>query len=248
MDIIFYVKRFIISYAVDNFYSILKYFSMAGTSCKVYTSVFFHDFSHMRAEFENGSMDFSNSYEIRYDLFGCRDTANLGKILEYLNKNLVDYIFTFRSRQPDQITTIYNYAMNYSPPTVDVDIGSFNFRRDLFNDTNLMVSFHGLNDDNVHLILNNMSALSPDIYKIALLYNDTGKFLEDIDYLYHYKKEHTIKLAYIPMGNNNSLFRLFSAIAVSDYAYASYKHATAPGQIEASEFISLLNRFREKYE
>ncbi|WMT51406.1 MAG: type I 3-dehydroquinate dehydratase [Ferroplasma sp.] len=221
---------------------------MPGNSCKVYTSVFFVDFRHMKMEFENGSMDFSKSYEIRYDLFEHRDTVNLGQVLEYLNKNLVDYIFTFRSSQPDQITTIYTYAMNYTPPIVDVDIGSFNFRRSFFNNTNLMVSFHGLNNDNVHLVLKDMSAISPDIYKIALLYNDTGKFLDDLDYLYHYKNDHQIKLAYIPMGNNNSLFRLVSAITVSDYAYASYKHETAPGQIEASEFISLLGRFREKYE
>jgi 3-dehydroquinate dehydratase-1 len=137
--------------------------------------------------------------------------------------------------------------MNYSPPVVDVDIGSFKFRRNFFNGTKLMVSFHGLNNDDVNVIVKNMYDISPDIYKIALLYSDTGKFLADLDYLYHYKKENLIKLAYIPMGDNNSFFRLVSAITVSDYAYASYKYSTAAGQIETSEFIDLLDRFRGKY-
>jgi 3-dehydroquinate dehydratase type I len=221
---------------------------MPGITCKVYTSIFFDDFKQMEFEFENGLKDYSDHYEIRYDLFKCHTTANLRKILEYLNTNSIDYIFTFRSGKIQEINKIYSTAMNYSPPIVDVDIKSFQFRRDFFSKTNLMVSYHGANKDNVRFLLRDISQFTPDIYKIAIAYTDKEKFLDDLAYLYHYKTENNVKLAYIPMGENNGFLRLVSAGIVSDYAYASYKGKTAPGQIETTEFISLINRFKEKYE
>ncbi len=233
---------------MDNFYIILKYFIMYGRVCKIYTSIFFDDFKHMKTEFENGLKDYSRHYEIRYDLFRSHNTANLGEILEYLNKNSIDYIFTFRSSEIKEINKVYTAAMGNLPPIVDIDIKSYQIRRDFFKGTNLMLSYHGTNNDDIHYILEDISKFKPDIYKIALTYTDKGKFLDDLDYLYHYRIEKNVKLAFVPMGDNNGFLRLVSVGMVSDYAYASYKDKTAPGQIETQEFNSLMNRFKEKYE
>jgi 3-dehydroquinate dehydratase-1 len=221
---------------------------MPGNSCKVYTSVFFDDFAHLRREFEKGLTDYSEHYEIRYDLFKYKSIENLRLILTYLNSNNIDYIFTYRSANTEELMKIYSTAINFSPPIVDVDINSFKFKRDFFADTKLMVSFHGSNDDKISIKLAAMSPLEPDIYKIALLYTDNGKFLDDLDYLYHYRLENSIKLAFIPMGENNSFLRVISAHMVSDYAYGTYRDSTAPGQIETVEFNKLLSRFKGKYE
>ncbi len=233
---------------MDNFYTILKYFNMPEISCLVYTSVFFDDFINLKMEFERGLKDYSQHYEIRYDLFKYRSTVDLKQILKYLNNNNIDYIFTFRSANLHESLKIYNTALDYTPPIIDVDIGSFHFNRSIFKESNLMLSFHGLNNDDVRLRIEKLSNFTPDIYKIALLYTDTGKFLKDLAYLYNYKLEKSAKLAYVPMGNNNSFMRIISALTVSDYAYASYKATSAPGQIETYKFMSLLNSIRGKYE
>ena len=107
-----------------------------------------------------------------------------------------------------------------------------------------MISFHGDNNDDVPALLEDMSKFNPDIYKIALAYTDIEKFLKDLNYLYAYRKKNGIKLAYIPMGSENSFLRVISAYLVSDYSYASYTQPTAPGQISQEQFQAVLEMFR----
>ena len=226
----------------------VAYLTMPASSCIVYTSVFFQDFAHMKSEFENNLKSYSNHYEIRYDLFRDRSMKNLKNTLQYLNSHEIDYIFTFRSSDKNNIELMYSTAMEYAPPVIDVDMGSFVFENDFFKGSRLMISFHGKNDDDVPTILNHMSRLKPDIYKVALSYTDTGKFLSDLHFVYLYKKQNNIKIAYIPMGTGNSFLRVVSAYIVSDYSYASYGQPTAPGQISSDQFNSVLGMFKEKYE
>ena len=220
------------------------YSIMPGNSCIIYTSIFFHDSSQMKLEFEKKKDNFKGHYEIRYDLFNDKSLENLEDLLIYLNSHKVDYIFTFRSSDKNEIEKVYGTALKFSPPIIDIDIKSFIFNRNIFNNSKLMISFHGDNNDDVPALLKYMSKFNPDIYKIALAYTDIEKFLKDLNYLYAYRKKNGIKLAYIPMGSENSFLRVISAYLVSDYSYASYTQPTAPGQISQEQFQAVLEMFR----
>jgi 3-dehydroquinate dehydratase type I len=226
----------------------IAYSTMSGESCIIYTSVFFDNFNTMKTEFENNLKDYPNHYEIRFDLFKDRSPESLRNALQYLNSHGIDYIFTFRSDNKEEIRNIYGIASEYRPPIVDVDVNSFVFDNNFFKNSKLMISYHGLNGDSISTKLRDISKLAPDIYKIALTYTDTAKFLSDLHFVYLYKKENMIKIAYIPMGTNNSFLRVISAYIVSDYSYASYKGPTASGQITLKQFNTIFQEFREKYE
>ncbi|WP_337860286.1 type I 3-dehydroquinate dehydratase [Ferroplasma sp.] len=221
---------------------------MKSSSCIIYTSIFFDDFRQMRLEFERNLKNYSNHYEIRFDLFKNRSLEELEKILEYLNSINIDYIFTFRSKEKNEIEKVYTRAMQYNPPILDIDMDSFIFKNQTFKKSKLMISYHGENDDDIQIKLKNMWELEPYIYKIALIYTNYDKFISDLQYVRLFKKEQKIKIAYIPMGTFNSFLRVISAYFVSDYSYASYTKTTAPGQISLEQFNTIFNMFTEKYE
>jgi len=224
------------------------YSIMPDNPCIIYTSIYFQDFAHLKSEFEKKLNNIPGHYEIRYDLFTDRNIKNLEDILFYLNSHDIDYIFTFRSSNKDEIENVYKTAAKYNPPIIDIDINSFIFKRNIFNRSKLMISYHGINDDNVPALLSNISELKPDIYKIALTYTDTEKFLNDLHYVYTYRNNNGIKIAFIPMGMENSFLRIVSAYFVSDYSYASYTNSTAPGQISREQFKTVMSMFKEKCE
>ncbi len=217
---------------------------MPGNSCIIYTSIFFRDLEQMKLEFERNQDNFKGHYEIRYDLFTDRSLENLEGMMLYLNSHKIDYIFTFRSTDKKELGEVYGTALRFTPPIIDIDINSFIFEKNIFNKSKLMISFHGTDKDDVSMLLKSMSRLNPDIYKIALTYTDPGKFLKDIQYIYTFRKEHGIKIAYIPMGKENSFLRIVSAYIVSDYSYASYVQSTAPGQISQGQFKAIMEMFR----
>jgi 3-dehydroquinate dehydratase-1 len=221
---------------------------MPDNSCIIYTSIYFPDFAHLKSEFEKELNNIPGQYEIRYDLFDNKTIKNLEDTLFYLNSHNVDYIFTFRSNNKDEIENVYKTAVKYSPPIIDIDVNSFIFKRNIFNKSKLMISYHGINNDNVPALLNRISELKPDIYKIALTYTDREKFIEDLHYIYTYRKNNGIKIAFIPMGIENSFLRIVSAYLVSDYSYASYSNSTAPGQISQEQFKTVMAMFKERCE
>ncbi|WP_061950567.1 type I 3-dehydroquinate dehydratase [Acidiplasma cupricumulans] len=77
---------------------------------------------------------------------------------------------------------------------------------------------------------------NPDIYKIALNYNDYEKFLRDLLIIMDFKKRTNKEMAFIPMGDKNSFLRVFSLITVSDIGYAKFKESTAPGQLTLDNY------------
>ncbi len=216
-------------------------------TAKVYTSIYFENSDELINEFSSNTLNKSEHYELRFDLFNDKSISCLEKSLEFMKNANIDYIFTYRSVDIDNIKKIYNYAMKYNPPVIDIDIGSYIFARQQFKNSKLMISYHGINNDNVSEKIDIISKFSPDIYKIALLYTDTGKFLDDLRLIYDFKRKTGAKLAFIPMGDNNSILRVFSAFLVSDVAYASYNKCTAPGQLSLSSYKQIFEIFKRKY-
>ncbi len=208
----------------------------------IYTSVFFNDYDDFKVNFEK-NLQKSDNYEIRFDLFGKKDSHTLNNVLDYLLKNDINYIFTYRSQNNEELLDVYDKAINISP-IIDVDINSYNFKRELFNRSKLMLSFHGNNDDNVGKIVNTMLSVKPDIYKIALNYSDLNKFLDDMQYLMKFKSETGNKIAFIPMGEENSFLRVVSGFFLSDIMYASYRFNTAPGQLSLEDYMDIYRIFK----
>ena len=118
------------------------YSIMPENSCIIYTSMFFPDSRQMKLEFDKNKDNFKGHYEIRYDLFNDKSLKNLEDMLMYLNSHKVDYIFTFRSADKNEIEKVYGTALKFSPPVIDIDIKSFTFNRNMFNNSKLMISFH----------------------------------------------------------------------------------------------------------
>ncbi|MEM0139377.1 MAG: type I 3-dehydroquinate dehydratase [Ferroplasma sp.] len=218
------------------------------SSAKIYTSIFFQSFEEMKMEFDSGKLDVSESFELRFDLFKQHNIESLKAILGFFRKSEINYIFTYRSQNQNELESIYSSAMEFDPPIVDIDINSYKFNRDLFQNSKLMLSYHGINSDSVANKISKMATFSPDIYKIALMYSNNKKFLDDLRYLYAFKDKHKIKLAFIPMGNENTFLRLVSAFLLSDIGYASYKDNTAPGQLSISAYYKILDILKGKYE
>ncbi len=208
----------------------------------IYTSVFFNDYYDLKYNFEK-HLQKDNNYEIRFDLFGKKDFQTLNNVLDYLLKNGINHIFTYRSHNVEELLDIYKKAINISP-IIDIDINSYAFTRDMFNRSKLMLSFHGENDDNIEEIVKTMVEIKPDIYKIALNYSDLSKFFDDMQYLIKFKNEMGKKIAFIPMGEKNSFLRIISGFFLSDIMYASYKNKTAPGQLSLEEYMNIYKIFK----
>ena len=200
----------------------------------IYISIYFKSFNELKNAFDSGILKKNNNYEIRFDLFELND-KNPENIISYMNENKINYIFTYRGSKIADIIKVYSYAFNRAP-IIDIDISNFYFKRDDFQKSRLMLSYHGNNNDDVKNILKNMEMHNPDIYKIALNYNDYEKFLRDLLIIMDFKKRTNKEMAFIPMGDKNSFLRVFSLITVSDIGYAKFKESTAPGQLTLDNY------------
>ncbi len=209
----------------------------------IFISIYFRNFNEMKNAFDKNILSFQNKYEIRYDLFSDKSGENLIKILNFLNENNVLYIFTFRSDDNNELMNIYSIAVKNSAPVIDIDINSFNYDRSIFKNSRLMISYHGNNDDNVIKILNRITEIKPDIYKVALTYTSNEKFISDLNEVYKFKSIHKINMAFVPMGENNSFLRVVSGGLVSDILYARYIKNTAPGQLSMEDYNSIFKIF-----
>ncbi len=209
----------------------------------IFISIYFKEFNEMKNAFDKNSLSFKSKYEIRYDLFEDKSKENLIKILNFLNENNVLYIFTFRSDNNIELNNVYDTAIKNNAPIIDIDINSFNYNRDTFKNSRLMLSYHGNNNDDVIKILNRFIAINPDIYKIALTYTDNEKFIDDLDKISRFKSRYKIKIAFIPMGKNNSFLRIVSGGLVSDIVYAKYIENTAPGQLSVDDYNNMFKTF-----
>ncbi|KJE49490.1 MULTISPECIES: type I 3-dehydroquinate dehydratase [Acidiplasma] len=200
----------------------------------IYISIYFKSFNELKNAFDSGILKKNNNYEIRFDLFELND-KNPENIISYMNENKINYIFTYRGSKIADIIKVYSYAFNRAP-IIDIDISNFYFKRDDFQKSRLMLSYHGNNNDDVKNILKKMEMHNPDIYKIALNYNDYEKFLRDLLIIMDFKKRTNKEMAFIPMGDKNSFLRVFSLITVSDIGYAKFKESTAPGQLTLDNY------------
>ena len=209
----------------------------------IFISIYFSNFNEMKNAFDKNILSFQNKYEIRYDLFNDKSGEDLIKILNFLNKNNVLYIFTFRSANNNELTNVYNVAIKNNAPIIDIDIDSFNYNRNIFKNSKLMISYHGNNDENIIKILNRITGINPDICKIALTYTSDEKFINDLNEVYKFKSIHRINIAFIPMGNSNSFLRIVSGGLVSDILYAKYVKNTAPGQLSTEDYNNIFKIF-----
>ncbi|MEM0132272.1 type I 3-dehydroquinate dehydratase [Acidiplasma sp.] len=200
----------------------------------IYISIYFKSFNELKNAFDSGILKKNNNYEIRFDLFELND-KNPENIISYMNENKINYIFTYRGSKIADIIKVYSYAFNRAP-IIDIDISNFYFKRDDFQKSRLMLSYHGNNNDDVKNILKKMEIYNPDIYKIALNYNDYEKFLRDLLIIMDFKKRTNKEMAFIPMGDKNSFLRIFSLMTVSDIGYAKFKESTAPGQLTLDNY------------
>lgn len=67
-----------------------------------------------------------------------------------MNENKINYIFTYRGSKIADIIKVYSYAFNRAP-IIDIDISNFYFKRDDFQKSRLMLSYHGNNNDDVKI-------------------------------------------------------------------------------------------------
>jgi 3-dehydroquinate dehydratase type I len=107
----------------------------------------------------------------------------------------------------------------------------------------VILSTHDFEGGRVSHMLRAMLKLGGDIFKLASSYKNAHAFLLDMSDLYTLKEELKVPIVLVPMGEKNSVLRLFSGYFLSDIVYASSGRNTAEGQLTRQEY----EKFLEKY-
>lgn len=216
---------------------------MDGSETAIATSIFDHDAEAMVKGFKSGRRKPEHLYEIRFDLFRKRDENELSVILDFLNSIEVDYIFTFRSPDGDDLRKFYGMAADYEVPAVDVEVSVFDeLARDATFRT-LVLSHHSYSGEKVVDSCREILRQSPDIIKLASSYSRYEDFQDDFIELQRIKRETAKCMSFIPMGAGNSFLRVLSAYVISDLVYAREDSQTAEGQLTRMDYESSFKIF-----
>ena len=176
--------------------------------------------------------------EIRYDLFQERSIRDVDNLLAYLSEESIDYVFTYRGSE--NYLEYYHEAFMYGAPCVDIDsriAGSIRVPDNIVR----MVSYHGNEGaTGIEKICNSLALLDPDIFKIAVKYDNEINFYRDLISLISFFSKSERPLCFSPMGSYGFM-RIIAAFSVSDIVYASYgDNRTAEGQLSVKDCKTIL--------
>lgn len=216
--------------------------TLDGTRTIIAVSLFDDDFSAFYTHFKHADTT-DRLYEIRYDLFRKRSGAELQKLIDFLNESGINYIFTFRSEDPDLVAEYYGIASDSGVPCADVDVSVSDTVWALGKYRSLILSYHSFSGESVVEPYEKILQYSPNIIKVASSYTGLEQFQNDLTKLQGLKNRDHKCLSFIPMGRSNSFLRVLSAYIVSDIVYARSADETAEGQLSEEEYRSFFSLF-----
>ncbi|QRF75936.1 3-dehydroquinate dehydratase [Thermoplasmatales archaeon] len=216
---------------------------IGGRKTTIVTSIFSADSMSLLSRFNDGYYGKGLVYEIRYDLFHAKGKAELEKLISALNGMSLDFVFTYRFIDSREGKEMYDTAISLGAPAIDIDVSCINWIDLSRYRGTVIISTHDFNGGRVSHMLNGMMKFGGDIYKLASTYTDPHGFLLDLSDLYSFKKENRVPLSLVPMGMENSAFRLFSGYLLSDIVYASGESLSADGQLTRKEYEDFYKKF-----
>lgn len=214
-----------------------------GERPEIAVSIFDSDADSLISSFTSGNRRKDALYEIRYDLFHTKSTNELGIILAFLEGMQADYIFTFRSDNPDELSEYYGVASDLGTKCADIETGVYDSIRKSVNFNTLMLSHHSYTGESVLDTYNAILKEKPQIIKLASEYTSYASFQEDFISLQERKKKDGFCLSFIPMGERNSFLRIMSAYVLSDIVYAREAEGTAGGQFTEEQYRKFFSTF-----
>ncbi|AKA47878.1 hypothetical protein IX51_00895 [uncultured archaeon] len=214
-----------------------------GSRTEIAASIFDDDSASLMRSFESGRRDFSTLYEVRYDLFSSRSGKELQNVLDYLNHYGADYIFTFRSEDPELLSQYYGIAADSGVPAADIEIAVYEAIRNDAGFNTLMLSHHSYSGESVVPAYEAIMKQAPDIVKLASRYDEYSSFQDDFLKLQELKQDSGKCMSYIPMGRPNSFLRIMSAYVLSDLVYAKESGETGEGQLTGEEYAGFFKLF-----
>ncbi|MGC8608697.1 MAG: type I 3-dehydroquinate dehydratase [Thermoplasmata archaeon] len=219
-------------------------FTIGNSLSTVVTSIYDDDTHNLIEKLQRKNLSDRNLYEMRYDLFGNASLDNLYPFISALDEMDIDYIFTYRSNNPEKF---YEDAITKMVPAVDIELGYIKKMPIRPVDTKIIVSYHGKDNKNIIEKIEEMASLDFDIVKAAAYYTDIESFLNDLVSVIDFKKSSGIPISFVPMGENSGFLRIISSYFVSDLVYAKYEKDTAPGQPEMSDYLDAFRLFSKLY-
>lgn len=216
---------------------------LTGDSVSIVTSLYCRNADKFISSFESGKRNVSELYELRYDLFEERSRVELGRILQYLNSRGVDYIFTHRTEDEDELLDFYGTAQDNDAPASDIEISMFESLGGKTKFSTLILSHHSYKGDSVIPFYEDIQRLKPDIIKLASSYHSYEEFQRDMAALRKFKERDGACLSFIPMGKENSFMRIISAYVISDMVYAKERGETGEGQLTKEEYEAVFRFF-----
>lgn len=217
--------------------------SVGSPKSTVVVSVFDNSGDELINKLETGMLSPRNLYEIRYDLFEKKSPEDLVFLLKDLDQVDVDYIFTYRTSNPEEFQKMYSIAIDKLAPAVDMDINMYKGFQKKPVDGKMMLSFHTSNHLEIPKALSDMKKFDPDLYKIASDYRNDLDFFTDLVSLHRFKQAQRKPFSFIPMGKNNSFLRVVSAYSISDIVYARSETETAEGQMAYDDYVKIFKYF-----
>lgn len=214
-----------------------------GSETQIATSIFDHDAETLENAFRSGRRKPDLLYEIRFDLFNKKDGGELSAILDFLNSSDVDYIFTFRSTNGDDLRNFYSIAADNHVPAADIEISQFGKLPSDVKFNTLILSHHSYTGEKVQDSCKEIISQNPGVVKLASSYGKFEDFQEDFIELQKVKRETGKCMSFIPMGAGNSFLRVLSAYVLSDLVYAKEDTQTAEGQLTRTDYESFFKVF-----
>lgn len=217
--------------------------NMDGRETVIATSIFDHDSEALMEAFKSGRRKKEQLYELRYDLFRKKDEKELSSIVDFLNSMEVDYIFTYRSTDVEDLVRFYGLASDMGTPAADIEVSVLGDLNADLKFRTLVLSHHSYSGEKIQQSCREILSLSPDIVKLASSYSRYEDFQDDFIVLQKIKKETGKCMSFIPMGSGNSFLRIVSAYVISDLAYAKEDSQTAEGQLTRSDYETFFRLF-----
>ena len=206
-------------------------------------SVFDEDGDSLMKRFSSGYRKEGLLYELRYDLFTIKSPEAVKKTVAQLIEMGIDFVFTYRSGDPEEAREYYGAALEAGCVAVDLDYRLLEAGMKIPHGVTIIASAHIFDQEPIGQVLEKLQSTKADLVKIAVRYEKSDAFVVDLRNIIEFKAKTGRPLAFIPMGRGAEFLRLIAACLVSDLNYVHDGMPTAEGQPELDEFRRDIERF-----
>ncbi len=185
--------------------------------------------------------------EFRFDLMSETGFDGRINILKKIIENQSDSILTYRSNNIEELNKFYSISLENGENLVDIDgtvLDKIGFKP---SPKHTLISYHLNQVTPIRDLVSNTYQRGYRAVKMAVRIDQDYEFFSLCREIALNRKEGRI-ISIVPMGTGSGIYRLISAITVSDFTYTKYGIETGEGQFDFRLFQEIKSNIKSNAE